>query len=287
MTAAAAIGAAAVASASVTLGPAVLVLATAALWFWHSSRVGWRTTAMARLLAFGAASALLALLLALPISAWFWQLTGATRLVTYPWQILLVAAPFFALLGGCLPALQPVLAQTRFWTVLATLVVVGSYPYLQADFTQVTPPERPVAIFGTANEIVILEAQVIEDPEAQAANLSLTWQVLRTPDFDYNVFFQALVPQENTFRTVAQLDSQPLQGLQPATTWQPGQIYTDTYRLDLDVTDLDVTAHADAGADEASALPPLRFDFGYYDWRDGSRLPIDGGIDDKLMFYGR
>ena len=32
---------------------------------------------------------------------------------------------------------------------------------------------------------------------------------------------------------------------------------------------------------------PLRYYFGYYDWRDGVRLPVDGGIDDKLVFYGQ
>jgi hypothetical protein len=261
----------------VQLGIAMLVFGLATLWFWWSSRLGVRADVLTRTLAFAYVLILVACFLALPVSNWLWQATGAQRLVSYPWQPLLLAGPFFAAAAGSLPALQPVLTRTRYWSVLAALVILGSYPYLQAEFTQIRPPERPVAIFGEVNEIVVLDAQLTEDADAQAAELTLTWQVLRTPEFDYNVFFQALAPDDGHFRTVAQLDTQPLQGLLPATTWQPGDIYTDTYHLDLS----DATAQVDL------AQTALRFDFGYYDWRDGVRLPIDGGIDDKLMFYGR
>jgi hypothetical protein len=50
-----------------------------------------------------------------------------------------------------------------------------------------------------------------------------------------------------------------------------GQILTDTYQLEL-----------------PSSLPAgeLRYIYGYYDWRDGSRVPVNGGIDDKLILYG-
>ena len=32
---------------------------------------------------------------------------------------------------------------------------------------------------------------------------------------------------------------------------------------------------------------PLRYYFGYYDWRDGKRLPVNGGMDDKLVLHGQ
>jgi hypothetical protein len=57
----------------------------------------------------------------------------------------------------------------------------------------------------------------------------------------------------------------------PATQWQPGAILGARYTL---------------------ALPPeaqganLRYYFGFYDWRDGTRLPVNGGLDDKLVFDG-
>lgn len=292
----------------ITLGPAFLIFGLAALWFWRSSRLGWQTNILARMLAFAWATIVVTLLLALPISSGLWQLTGAHHLFTYPWQLLLVAGPFFALAAGSLPILQPGLLQTRFWSVLVALTILGSYPYLQADFTQVSAPERPIALFGSVNEIVILDAELREDVDAQEAVLAITWQVLHTPDFDYNVFFQALVPENDGFQTVAQLDTEPLRGEQPPTTWQPGEIYTNTYRLDLtpwfesdqaaaqveneEPADEAVTVVGPANDTqpvdgEVPGVLPLRYDFGYYDWRDGTRLPIDGGIDDKLMFYGR
>ena len=30
---------------------------------------------------------------------------------------------------------------------------------------------------------------------------------------------------------------------------------------------------------------PLRYYFGFYNWRSGQRLPVDGGIDDKLVLH--
>jgi hypothetical protein len=96
--------------------------------------------------------------------------------------------------------------------------------------------------------------------------------------FDYNVFFQALAEDaQGGLQPVAQLDVQPQEGLRPATTWQAGEILTDTYRLDLAA----VAPAIDVGG------PALTYHFGYYDWRDGARLPVDGGRDDKVTFYGR
>ena len=70
---------------------------------------------------------------------------------------------------------------------------------------------------------------------------------------------------------MAQLDAQPLAGARPATSWRPGEILAETYTLDLS---------------NAPADTPLRYYFGYYDWRDGQRLPVDGGLDDKLVLDG-
>jgi hypothetical protein len=71
---------------------------------------------------------------------------------------------------------------------------------------------------------------------------------------------------------VAQLDAQPLGETRPATSWQPGEVLTTRYTLDL-------TA--------AAPGEKLTYYFGYYDWRDGRRLPIDGGRDDKLVLHGK
>jgi hypothetical protein len=236
-----------------------------------------------RLLRFSWIGIVMILLLLLPFAAPLWSLIGAERLLTYPWQLLLLACPLFAVAAGSVPALNPQLQRFPLWLALVGLVMLSSYPYLHADYTQVEPPDMPVATFGEYPDLVVLAAQVHEDAEASKATLDVTWQVLQPIPFDYSVFFQALTQEtdtgdntgksvgNDTWRVVAQLDTQPRHGLEPATTWQVGKIMTDTYQLAL-----------------PDPLPAgeLRYIYGYYDWRDGKRLPVDGGIDDKLILHG-
>lgn len=259
------------------LGFVVLAFSLAAVWLWRRDATPWRGTVLARLMAFCLAGALILVALSLNISAPLWRVTHAHRLFIYPWQPMLLAGPLLVALAGSLPALSAPLRKPLLWTTLAGLVVLASYPYLTPNFTQVEPPPSPRAIFGSNNEIVLLSAALDEDPAAQKARLDVMWQVLQPLPFDYNVFFQALVEGEDGPQVAAQLDVQPLNGERPATAWQPGEILTDTYTLDL----------AAAGAQITDPNAALRFDFGYYDWRDGARLPVNGGIDDKLIFYGR
>lgn len=256
------------------IGAIAWVFALAALWLW-ARRVGGGDVTT-RLLSFGAGSALILIGLSLTWAAPLWQITGAARLFTYPWQLILLAAPGVALLAGSLPALNAPLRRAPLWLVLAGLALLGSYPYLQPTYTQTPIPARPVATLGLRPDLLLLSTDVREELPATAADrratLEVTWQTLHPLPFDYSVFFQALTTTPTGEQVVAQLDAQPRQGLQPATTWLPGQILTDTYTLDLSGW---------AGAGE------LRYVYGLYDWRDGSRLPVDGGIDDKLTLHGR
>jgi hypothetical protein len=263
------------------LGFASLAFAVVALWLWRTRSGEQPNAPVARLMAFNAIAVVILVLLCLPISEPLWTATGADRLLTYPWQLLLLAGPLLAALAGSLPSLNLGLARAPLWASLVAAVMLSSYPYLRADFTQVRPPAAPVATFGADNQIVLLQADLtaVEDEQGVAADqaqLDITWQVLESLPADYNVFFQALAPKGEQYEVVTQLDVQPLQGERPATSWQPGEILTDTYRLDLG------QVVGDVEPDTAN----LRFYFGYYDWRDGARLPVDGGIDDKLVFYG-
>jgi hypothetical protein len=230
------------------------------------------TVAVGRLLTFSYIGALVLILFTLRLSAPLWQWTGAHGLLTYPWQVLLLATPLLAVTAGSLPALYPDFSSTTSWSVLVAVVILSSYSNLTTDFTQVTPPELPVAVFGANNNLVVLDASLTESSNPRQALLTVTWQSLQPLDFDYNVFLQALTGDEASPTVVAQLDTQPLSGQRPATSWRPGEILVDTYRLDL------AASQAPGG---------LRYYFGYYDWRDGKRLPLDGGIDDKMIFYGQ
>ena len=253
------------------LGFAAVAFSVLALWLWARRVGGQRGDMMRRLLWFSWGAIVLALLLSLQIAAPLWSVTGAQRLLTYPWQLLVIVSPLFAVAAGSLPALNGYLQRTPLWLTLVGLVFLSSYPYLHADYTQVEPPRAPVATFGFSPDLVMLAAEVDANEATDAVTLDVAWQVLQPIAFDYNVFFQAVTQVDDDWEVVAQLDTQPRQGVEPATSWVVGQVMTDTYTLEL-----------------PSPRPEgvIRYYYGYYDWRDGTRLPVDGGIDDKLILYG-
>jgi hypothetical protein len=251
------------------LGFSVLLFSTLSCW-------GWATAARRRLAApqnwlfgFSLCAGLGLIALSLPWSALLWQVSGAERLLTYPWQILLLAAPLLAVTAGVLPLVLPDLSTPPLWSILVALTVLGSYPALAPIYTTVQPPSRPLAMIG-ANQLAVLSATV--HTAEQEAVLDITWQVIHPLLEDDNIFFQAISGASADERVVAQLDMQPLGDANPATNWQPGQIFTTRYTLPLEqpVTDA-----------------PLRYYFGFYDWRSGQRLPVNGGIDDKLVLHAR
>jgi hypothetical protein len=269
------------------LGFAVLALSVAALWLqWVQppldprwSRIAW----------FCLASGMLLVLLSLRISAPLWRWSGADRLLTYPWQILLLAGPFLAMWAATVPARLRSLTRLPQWAALIALVLLSSYAYLTTEFTRVEPPRTPAAVVGDENNLVVLEANLQEadgaTTETSAVELNVIWQTLHPLDFDYNVFFQAVASGQEqndnpgAVRVVAQLDTQPKGGERPTTSWQPGEILTDTYRLELPTAP---TVTVSAGE--------LEYYFGYYDWRTGERLPVRdplaGLINDKVVLYG-
>ncbi|MBX2998163.1 MAG: hypothetical protein KF893_06585 [Caldilineaceae bacterium] len=227
-----------------------------------------------RLLIFGLTAGGIAILLSLGISAPLWSVSGAARLFTYPGQILLPVLPFLAATAGSLPLLSPALGERSYWATLLAVVILASFPYLLPTFTRYQPPTLPVAVYGERADLVLLEATIAErsSPTGDGnAELSVVWQLQRPLPFAYNLFFQALRGDATGegYEVIAQLDQQPLAD-RPATDWQPGEIFTATYGLDLPV-------------DPNAAN--LRYYFGYYDWRDGVRLPLMDG-DDKVILYG-
>ncbi len=259
------------------LGFAALTFSVLTFWLWQmAARNGqdsWLQPAwIGRLLIFSFTGVVILVALSLSMSEPLWRLSHAERLLTYPWQILLLASPLLAVTAGSLPVLYRDFNSNIYWPVLLTLIVLSSYTYLSTNFTQVKPPDMPIAVIGSNNNFVLLAANLSESGQPRTATLAVTWQVLHPVEFDDNVFFQALAGDDTAATVVAQLDRQPCNGKCPATSWQPGEILTDTYQLDL------------------KTVPPtqkLRYYFGYYDWRNGTRLPVDDGIDDKLVLHGR
>jgi hypothetical protein len=254
------------------LGFAAVIFSIVAVWLWLFTTHPLRDTVTLRLWRFCGLSVLVLTLLCLEPSNLLWQWSGASHLLTYPWQIALLSAPLLAMLAGSLPSLHADFSTTPLWSTLVVLVVLSSYGSLTSDFTQVTPPPTPLAIFGTHHNIALLEATLVESTEPPEAVVQITWQALQPLDFDYNVFVQALMGDPAAPSVVAQIDAQPMGGERPVTSWRPGEILSDTYRLDL------AEAPVDGG---------IRYILGYYDWRDGKRLPVNGGLDDKWVINGR
>lgn len=252
------------------IGLAALIAGVFAVWG-VTTRTADTPPLLRRLLWLSVGGAAVAALLSLSASEPLWRLTRGDSLLTYPWQMLLAIAPLLVTPLALLPALFEEMAEAGYWIALMALIVLASLGATMPDYTQVRPAVRPVALFGD-NQILIVSAHLTEDAASSSARLEVTWQPLRPLDVDYNVFFQALVINDEAEQVVAQLDAQPLGEAQPATSWRPGQVLTAAYTLDL------------------SAAPqgrqPLLYYFGYYDWRDGARLPLADN-DDKLVFYGK
>lgn len=256
------------------LGFAIFVLVPFALWSWW--QLGKQREPFRRFVGFMLTSAIVLIFLSLNIAKPLWQLTGVSQLLTYPWQLLLIAGLPLSALAGSLVAFNAGLRNRTYWAALILLVTLSSYPFFTTQFTEFHPNERPAAIFGANQDVLVLNADVTLSEDERQARLDIAWQALRPMDFDYNIFFQALAADNGESTVVAQVDAQPLQGARPATTWAVGEIITDAYQLELP---------ADTAPDD------LQFVFGYYNWESGARLPAKDGIsgleDDKLVIYGR
>ncbi|MFN8444606.1 MAG: hypothetical protein U0175_27725 [Caldilineaceae bacterium] len=248
------------------LGTMALLTALLALWLWRMTNSGLAVQAV-RLLAFAGSGSLILILLSLDFSIPVWQLLKADRLLLYPWQILLLAAPLLVVFAAALPTLLPEFGEFPLWSGLMLLTLAFNYNLLTTTFTALEPPLQPLATVGD-NQLVILNMQ-INQSQWPTVKLDLGWQALQPLSFDYNFFLQARSDESTQSTGFAQFDGPPLPD-RPATSWQPGEVFTATYSITLQ---------------NPPQTPPV-YIFGFYDWRDGKRLPINGGQDDKMVLHG-
>ena len=217
------------------------------------------------------------LLLSLPLSAWFWQITGFDAFLTYPWQLLALTGMPLAFLAGSVIRLDARLATLPAWAGLVALVVLASYPYLAPQFTQVDPGPEPVAMLqpveAEAPQITLLDYDIAPPTEiTPTLALTLTWQAAEPIADNYTVFVHVLAEDGTKF---AQRDSQPCDGQCPTGTWQPGDIVQDRYQLNLA-----------SGATAESGDPPPRphqVAIGLYLLESGDRATVVGR-DDNTVF---
>lgn len=91
--------------------------------------------------------------------------------------------------------------------------------------------EQPIPLQVNLNNLVILEeARVPQLALRPGATLPLTlrWRALQPIGQRYTVFVHLLTPN---MTMIAQHDSEPLNGLSPTTSWQPGEIIVDPHQL--------------------------------------------------------
>jgi Dolichyl-phosphate-mannose-protein mannosyltransferase len=127
------------------------------------------------------------------------------------------------------------------------------------------------AAFG--DEISLLGYDLSGDRARPGDDVTVTlyWQAIRPPTYDYSVFIHVDDPFG---RTLAQSDSLPVQGTLPPTRWPPGFAVTDVHRISLPKT-------APAG--------PLRVIVGLYRTDTMERLwPSDahGRLADNFVTLG-
>lgn len=94
--------------------------------------------------------------------------------------------------------------------------------------------------------------------------LTLAWQTDTPIEADLNQFVHVV---DATGRTIGQYDGAPLGGSYPTSRWQPGETI---------VQPIELTIAQDA------PIGPATLRVGWYDWRTGARLPLDGDDDSAL-----
>jgi hypothetical protein len=209
--------------------------------------------------------------LTLSLSAFLWRISGASALLTYPWQLLTLAGLPLAFVAGSAVRLDARLAETPAWAGLLALTIVASYAYLAPRFTQLDPGPEPFAMFqpveAEAPQITILDYQILSPTEiTPTLTLTLTWQAVQPIAEDYTVFVHVLTPSD---AKAAQRDSHPCDGECPTDSWLPGEIIVDRHELTL----------------APEALPgPYRLAVGLYLLHTGERAAVVGR-DDKMVFF--
>jgi hypothetical protein len=103
-------------------------------------------------------------------------------------------------------------------------------------------------------------------------DVELQWQTLSPMLQDYTIFLQVLDKADNI---VGQVDSWPLQGTYPTSSWEPGEIVDDAFRIQLD---------------SELSPGPYKLHLGWYLLEDLRRLPLLNEVgqatDDKLQVPG-
>ncbi len=119
-------------------------------------------------------------------------------------------------------------------------------------------PHKSGATFGDQIRLAGYAARV--EPGGGAVKLTLYWEALRTPDFNYSAFAHLL---DAGGQVVAQQDRAPGEDRgYPPQAWLPEDIVIDEHTLPLP---------------PGGAGKPYKLRVGLYNWQNGQQLPVSQG----------
>lgn len=177
-------------------------------------------------------------------------------LLTYPWQILGLAGLALSALAAAGLARRRSLQNWPALGLCVALIALSAQHNLTVRPAPVPPQPAPLAILGdAANTIVLADMTVAGALQAgRTVSVTLTWQALQAPDFDFNLYLHLL---DDGGQRWGQTDIQPVAD-RPMTQWQVGEVLTATVPLAISA--------------DAPTPQRLRLEAGLYNWQSGVRL---------------
>lgn len=197
--------------------------------------LGWRkdiqtNTTTQRIVILSLITAIILAILTFEITKPLWNILGL--FVTYPWQLLAFVGLVLAIAAGAAIEFDERFKQPGMLILFIALPIVAAYGYLAPTSIQVNPTRPAIATFNT-NEIAMLDYRIV-GPLRHGATLrvDVTWQALRSVDYDYTIFVHAV---NDDGKTYGETDIKPKEGALPTLKWRTGQVIIDTYTIQIDV----------------------------------------------------
>jgi hypothetical protein len=167
----------------------------------------------------------------------------------------------------------PAEAQGTAWLVIEAdniePVTLTTYT-IQHTTRLFAPPTFDIPMRAAFDELAILEGFSVAQPAIttdETLDLTLVWQVIRTPSTSYRVFTHLL---DADGRVIAQRDGIPVNNERPTTGWVKDEYIVDLYALEFDPERKDYRG-------------PARLEVGFYDPDTNSRVSAANGADHVIL----
>ncbi len=138
------------------------------------------------------------------------------------------------------------------WALLVPFTTIAPHYALPEPRAELPPNAQPVYARFDRVELVGYEATDTRYEPGDAAPITVYWRVVEQTERDLSLYLHAV---NDDGEVIGRIDSYPGGGRLRTTTWLPGMIYADSYRILLD--------------DDASGASRLRVQVGWWDFESG------------------